>query len=184
MTDRFDQASALVRNSKTKLTAVENAYKASLNEKEVNVDLQIGIKEIIDGLRSALDYVAYELAKKHGALTGTWKVYFPIAARGANADDFKSLVGRNISGLVNNRPDLVSVLEGFQEAYEMAKGSNNPGAMTGANRELGKMCGYYEPEKKKIEVSQVGSMGHLKYLESLTDEELMGMLGDEGMCPK
>ena len=75
-----------------------------------------------------------------------------------------------------------NVLEGFQEAYEMAKDNNNPGAMTGAYRELAKMCGYYEPDKKKIEVSQAGR-DHLKSLESLSDEELLGMLGEEGMCP-
>jgi len=77
-----------------------------------------------------------------------------------------------------------TVMEGFQEAYEMAKSSNNPGAMTGANRELGKMCGYYEPDKKKIEISQTEGMGHFRYLESLSDEVLMEMLGEEGMCPK
>ena len=74
-----------------------------------------------------------------------------------------------------------NVLEGFQEAYELAKTNNNPGAMTGANRELGKMCGYYEPEKKQIEFSQTGEKQHLRYLESLSDEELMGMLGERGM---
>ena len=74
-----------------------------------------------------------------------------------------------------------NVLEGFQEAYEMAKSSNKPGAMIGANRELGKMCGYYEPEKKQIEFSQTGEKQHLRYLESLSDEELMGMLGERGM---
>ncbi len=77
-----------------------------------------------------------------------------------------------------------NVLEGFQKAYEIAKDNNNPGAMTGANRELGKMCGYYEPDKKKIEVSSTGGKEHLRYLESLSDEVLMEMLGEEGMCPK
>jgi len=76
-----------------------------------------------------------------------------------------------------------NVLEGFQEAYEIAKDNNNPGAMTGACRELGKMCGYYEPDKKQIEVNQT-EKGHLRYLESLSDEVLMEMLGEEGMCPK
>jgi len=54
--------------------------------------------------------------------------------------------------------------------------------MTGAYRELAKMCGYYEPDKKQIEVSQAGRE-HLKSLESLSDAELLGMLGEEGMCP-
>lgn len=75
-----------------------------------------------------------------------------------------------------------NVLEGFQEAYEIAKDNNNPGAMTGAYRELAKMCGYYEPDKKQIEVSQSGSKNYLKSLESLSDEELLGMLGERGMC--
>jgi len=73
-----------------------------------------------------------------------------------------------------------NVLEGFQEAYEIAKDNSNPGAMTGAYRELAKMCGYYKPDKKQIEVSQTGR-DHLKSLESLSDEELLGMLGEGGM---
>ena len=56
-----------------------------------------------------------------------------------------------------------NVLEGFQKAYDMAKDNNNPGAMTGAKREIGKMCGYYEPDKKQIEVSQAGEKQHLRY---------------------
>ena len=74
--------------------------------------------------------------------------------------------------------------DAFQKANAMAKDNKNQGAMTGANRELGKMCGYYEPETKQIEFSQTGGMGHFRYLESLSDEVLMEMLGEEGMCPK
>ena len=91
--------------------------------------------------------------------------------------------GRNRDIKVRLEISRDNVLEGFQEAYEMAKSSNNPGAMTGANRELGKMCGYYEPDKKKIEVSQTGGIQYLRHLESLSDEELFAMLGEEGMCP-
>jgi hypothetical protein len=65
---------------------------------------------------------------------------------------------------------------GLQEAFELAKSSNNPGAMTGAYREIAKMCGYYEPEKKQIEINQAGR-DHIKHLDLLSDEELFEKMG-------
>ena len=69
-----------------------------------------------------------------------------------------------------------SIIEGLQEAFELAKGSNNPGGMTGAYREIAKMCGYYEPEKKQIEINQAGKLTQ-QYLENLSNEELLEKIG-------
>ena len=70
------------------------------------------------------------------------------------------------------------IIEGLQEAYELAKASNNPGAMTGAYREIAKMCGYYEPEKKKVEITQSQEQYKLR-LEHMSDEELLARIGGE-----
>jgi hypothetical protein len=43
------------------------------------------------------------------------KIYFPVAARGAKQTDFASLVNNKIKGLPKTRPDLLALLESFQE---------------------------------------------------------------------
>ena len=114
MCNRFEQAKALVQEVTNRLPEIEKSYNDSLAKRNIDVALQVGIKGIIDNLRSALDYVAYELYDRFGAKTGNAKVYFPIASREAKQTDFKSLVGKNIPNLPERYPDIVSVFESFQ----------------------------------------------------------------------
>jgi hypothetical protein len=114
MCNRFEQAKALVQEVISRLPEIEKRYNDSLSKKNIDVSLQVGIKGVIDNLRSALDYVAYELYDRFGAKTGNDRVYFPIASKVARQNDFKSLVGKNIPNLPQRYPDMVSVLESFQ----------------------------------------------------------------------
>jgi hypothetical protein len=114
MVDRFRQAAALVKDAESRLSHLCAEYERSLHEKQISVELQVAIKGVLDSLRSALDYVAYELHNRFGTPRQQAKVYFPIAAKGARREDFPSLVGKNIPGLADMRPDLVPVLESFQ----------------------------------------------------------------------
>lgn len=66
------------------------------------------------------------------------------------------------------------VMDGLIEAAEMAKLMAEPASMVAAWREIGKMCGYYEPVQKKIDINLVG--GKLAQLERLTDEELLKLI--------
>lgn len=61
------------------------------------------------------------------------------------------------------------------EAFEMAKLMAEPASMVSAAREIGRMCGYYEPVKQKIEVSVNGQVA-VKRLESLSDEDLIKLV--------
>ena len=115
MTDRFEHASGLVKDAKRRLGEVKNSYEKSLMEKEVSIDLRIAIKNVLDNLRSALDYAARELRERYSPSSGSkGRVYFPIAAKGS---DFRSLVGKNIPGLLKKLPDLLPVLESFQQFF-------------------------------------------------------------------
>lgn len=58
------------------------------------------------------------------------------------------------------------VMDMLVESYEMAKLMAEPATMVSAAREVGRMCGYYEPTKVKIEVT------HSTKLETLSDAEL------------
>ena len=66
------------------------------------------------------------------------------------------------------------VMDGFLEAAEMARQQADPTAMTGAWREVGKMCGYYEPVKKVIDINVNGQI--TQKVERLDDETLLAII--------
>lgn len=63
------------------------------------------------------------------------------------------------------------VIDKLREAYDHAKMVDEPSAMVAAAREMGKMCGFYEPEVK-ITVNLHGDK-LVEKLSSLTDEQLI-----------
>lgn len=69
------------------------------------------------------------------------------------------------------------VMEGFKDAADMARLQADPTAMTGAWREIGKMCGFYEPVRKKIDITVNGTL--TTKVERLTDEQLLGIMKGE-----
>jgi hypothetical protein len=66
------------------------------------------------------------------------------------------------------------VMDGFLEAAEMAKLQADPTAMVGAWREVGKMCGYYEPAKKTIDININGQV--TQKIERLDDDALLAII--------
>ena len=67
------------------------------------------------------------------------------------------------------------VMEMHKEAFEMAKMMAEPATMVSAAREIGRMCGYYEPVKQKIEFTVNGQIA-VKRLESMSDEDLIKLV--------
>ncbi len=65
------------------------------------------------------------------------------------------------------------VMEMLKEAYDHAKMIDEPATMVAAARELGKMCGYYEPEKKIIGI--VGGKVAERML-TMSDEDLLKII--------
>lgn len=71
--------------------------------------------------------------------------------------------------------DRKKVIDMQLEAYEMAKTMAEPATMVAAAREIGKICGLYEP--RKVEVSINGSVQHeIHRMESMSDAELLAFL--------
>lgn len=64
------------------------------------------------------------------------------------------------------------VIDMHKEAYDMAKLMSEPSSMVAAAREIGKMCGYYEPTKVEMTLQN----GQRKKIEQLSDEELFAMI--------
>jgi len=66
-------------------------------------------------------------------------------------------------------------IQGLLEAVEMARERRDPGAMIGAWRELGKMLGYYAPERVRVTASTDG-VGQVGRWQMLSDEELAAVI--------
>ena len=67
------------------------------------------------------------------------------------------------------------VLDGFLEAIEQAKMLAEPMTQIAGWRELAKMCGYYAPEVKTLNVN-VSSQRLLTQLETLSDKDLLELI--------
>ncbi len=67
------------------------------------------------------------------------------------------------------------VMEGLLEGVEMAKLMAEPSAMIAGWREIGKMCGYYEPVTKRIDLNVTGNVT-MQRLERLSDAELLKLI--------
>lgn len=68
------------------------------------------------------------------------------------------------------------VMDGFLTAAAMAQTLGDPTALTGAWREVGKMCGYYQ-EKKTIDVNINGVV--VQKIERLSDDMLLRLVKGE-----
>lgn len=73
--------------------------------------------------------------------------------------------------------DRKKVMAGFLDAIEIAKLQGDPGVMVAGWREVGRMCGLYEPEKKTLDVN-ITAKRMISKLETMTTEELFE-LADE-----
>ena len=74
------------------------------------------------------------------------------------------------------------VMDGLLEAVEMAKLMAEPATMVSGWREIGKMCGYFEPKKVDINVNVTGNVIHQR-LNQLSDAELLKIIQEQGAGP-
>ncbi len=88
---RFDDARALVNHARGALPKLEEDYESSLNDRIVKPALLIDIKNIMENLRSALDFSAHGLFTKYGtSAKANPKIYFPYAALGQTQAVFQA----------------------------------------------------------------------------------------------
>lgn len=68
--------------------------------------------------------------------------------------------------------DRKKVMQGMLEAVDMAKDMRQPSSMISGWREIGRMCGFYEPERREIQLS-VNSEQLVEELKNLSRERLL-----------
>lgn len=71
------------------------------------------------------------------------------------------------------------IMEMHMEAFDMAKLMSEPATMVSAAREMGKLCGYYEPKKVDLTVSVSGQIEHMN---KMTDAQLLEII-NKGLTP-
>lgn len=69
------------------------------------------------------------------------------------------------------------VMDGMLEAIDMARLQADAGNMISGWREIGRMCGYYAPEVKKIDIN-ITAKRVIDKLETLSDDDLVKMIED------
>lgn len=67
------------------------------------------------------------------------------------------------------------VMDGLLESIEMAKALSEPASMISGWREVAKLCGYYEPVTKKLEINLTGR-AVMNRLDKLSDAELLRLV--------
>jgi phage terminase small subunit len=71
------------------------------------------------------------------------------------------------------------VMDGMLEAIDMAKMQADASTMVSGWREIGKMCGYYAPEVKKVDIT-VSSKRVIDKLETMSDDDLLRFVEEQG----
>jgi hypothetical protein len=70
------------------------------------------------------------------------------------------------------------VIDGMQESIDMARGLSEPMTMIAGWREIGRICGLYEPTKAQLNVSVSGSV-MLSRLQTMSDAELLHLATEQ-----
>ena len=73
--------------------------------------------------------------------------------------------------------DREGVIAGLLEAIAEARVQGNPAAMISGLREIGRMLGFYEPERRQVELAVRDGQGPM---ERMTDAELMLVIAAGG----
>jgi len=115
---RTEQIQSLLAVSKQQLSRIEESYNSSLHKKSIDPELQILIKNYLENLRSALDYLAREILENILLEEKNKKVYFPITKKNQSFNDFKSLIGKYLPRLDSIRKDIFDALEKIQPYHD------------------------------------------------------------------
>lgn len=114
---QFDEAQELIEHAKGKMVAIKQTYEESLNQKSIKPVLLIEIKNFMENLRSALDFVARGLYSKYGSSgKADPNIYFPYANKNQSLASFRKSkrIEQCILGLTTSRPDIAAVIEDMQ----------------------------------------------------------------------
>lgn len=80
----------------------------------------------------------------------------------------------------DNKITRKMVLDGLKEAIELAKITADPAVMVAGWREIGKMCGFYEAVKVKVDLTSGGATLTTKMM-TMSDSDLLRLANGESL---
>lgn len=115
---RKDQITALLQHIQNDLGYVEAQYQKALEKQTIPASLQIDVKNIMENLKSVLDYLAHDIyeivimpVRKVAGDKEIEKIYFPY---GKTENDFKSSIEKYLPKLDSLQPALYKIIEDIQ----------------------------------------------------------------------
>jgi hypothetical protein len=107
---RKKSIAVLIKKNRDSMVSLKNDYQTSLKAKEVSEELKVDIKNILENLRSCLDYIARDVYDNF--ISGTpGRLYFPIRH---TPNEFQQAISRNYSGLDQSAPNVYAIIEQVQ----------------------------------------------------------------------
>lgn len=109
----FDEAKGLIKYATTLFYKINCSYQKSIEDQEIDVSLKIEIKNFMENIRSALDYVATALHTEYGSHSNK-NIYFPYAMNTDSETDFRGKINNKMPGVLNSRPDIINKICEYQ----------------------------------------------------------------------
>jgi hypothetical protein len=113
---RKEDVETILTAAKKQHQEIRDSYKKSLSDE--SLDLRVPVKNLMENLRSALDYMAHDIyescCKAERVATGKpdpHRIYFPY---GLTEADFNSEVGKSLPGLATLSPTVYDLLVSIQ----------------------------------------------------------------------
>lgn len=114
--NRKKDVDAILAAAVGQFQSVRREYDKALHDQ--SLDLRVPVKNLVENLRSALDYMAQDIyetccraARTASGKPDPNKVYFPY---GRNEADFKSGVGSSLPGIQTQAPEIYKLIRGLQ----------------------------------------------------------------------
>lgn len=107
----LDDAVSLVEDCESNLPSLKQLYETSLEKKEIDNLLLVRVKNILENLRSALDFCAQAMVLKYSNIEPK-RVYFPYATLNTSKEKFdnENRIAKALPDLKIKRPDLFDLL--------------------------------------------------------------------------
>ncbi len=113
---------------------------------------------------------AYQLELKNPTIAAKNYLARPQVAKALEIERAKYMIASQMT--------RKKVIDGFLEAVDLARVAGDSIAMTAGWREIGKMCGFYEPVKHEVKISVDGQILVTK-LQTMSDAELLKMAEEQ-----
>ena len=113
----FSDANTRLARAAERIEALRPCIKRAAADRQASDALRIDLAEVVEHLNAALDYCAQELYQHFGSPPKQGRpprVYFPVVPPGG---DFRSVLGKNIHGLMAARPDIARFIQDCQVSH-------------------------------------------------------------------